>query len=355
MSDFIRRYIKKTIVIILIALILCFWIAHSRLWNTAIKNSPSMTIKIASVTQKKAADQFSAIGTVKALQGTDISSSTAGKITRIQFTSGQTVQKNQVLFTLQNDDLVAAVKQDQAKYLYEKAQYNRFSILAKKGIEPKASLDLQRSTMDQAEAQVEHDQALLNKTIITAPFSGTLGVLQASVGQYITAGQPIVSIQDNSVLYVDFYVPERVSDLVKVGNPINAVSKQSSNYQWSGIVQAVSSSMDSDTRNLLVRAKINAPYLNLVPGMYVNVSAIISSIKPLLVIPQQAVVYNPYGNVIYLYQNGKVKQHPVELGNRIDDDIVVLSGLQIGEQVVIEGQNKLYNGATVQLEKEKKS
>lgn len=312
---------------------------------------PNISVKITSVQQKSAADMFSAIGTVKAGEGTDISSSVAGIIASIPATSGQMVQQGQVLFTLKNDDLKATLKEDQSKYLYNKDQYTRYQTLVKKGVVSKALAEQVKSTMEQAQAEVEHDQALLNNTIITAPYPGILGVFQASVGQYITAGQPIVSLQDRSTLYVDFYVPQRVNDVIQAGRDVMVTSNQSTQYQWHGNIQAVSSAVDNSTRNLLVRAKVNPPYNNLVPGMYVHIAAAISDQKTFLAVPQQAIVYNPYGNAVYIYHDGKVHQQMVETGDRIDDWIVIKSGLNTGEQIVSAGQQKLYDGAFVKVEK----
>lgn len=310
-------------------------------------------VKLMTVTNKNVSNLFTTIGTVKALQGTSISSAVAGKIATIQFTSGQTVQQGQTLFTLENEDLASTVRQDRAQYAYDQVQYRRYAKLGPLGIVPAASVDLQKSTMQQSKAQLDHDTALLNKTIITAPFAGTLGVVQVSVGQYVTEGQAIVTIADNSSLFVDFYIPERVRDLVKVGNDITAQSKQSHVYSWTGTVAAVDPSMDSDTRNVLVRAQIKPPYDNLVPGMYVDISTPLSANKPTLVIPQQAVIYNPYGDSVFVYENGKVMQRPVVLDQRVNADIVVLSGLKAGERIVISGQQKLFSGMAVDIAKDK--
>ncbi len=335
--------------IFLIVLILAWFLTRTH--AHAANAMPAITVKLTTVQQKKAADMFSAVGTVKASEGTDLSTSVPGIIASINVNSGQAVQQGQILFTLKNEDLQATVKEDQSKYAYAKDQYERYKILSKKGVIAHAMEEQVKSAMEQAQAQVDHDQALLNNTIITAPFPGVLGVFQVSVGQYITAGQPIVPLQDRSVLYVDFYIPQRVNDLIQTGRPVTAISEQSTQYQWKGTIQAVGSSMDNETRSLLVRAKMNPPYNNLVPGMYVHISAAISDQKPIVIIPQQAVVYNPYGNAVYIYKNGKVTQRMVELGDRFDDWISIKSGLKPGEQIVMAGQQKLYNGATVQSEK----
>lgn len=349
----LKQHYKKIIALIIILAAAGLWLSHNKKNQSGMNGMPPAVVKIATVEEKPLADQFTTIGTVKALQGTDVSSSVAGKIATINFSSGQSINKGQILFTLENEDLASTVKQDAAKYVYNQAQYERYAALVQSGVVSRSDLDLNKSNMEESKAKVAYDQALLNKTIITAPFAGTVGVMQASVGDYITEGKAIVTLQDDSTLYVDFYVPERISDLVAVGHSMVATSKQANNYRWTGTIEALNPSMDVDSRNILVRAKIDKPYTNLVPGMYVNVAATTSALKPTLVIPQQAVLYNPYGDSVYVYQNGKVQQRSLSLGNRMGNDIVVLKGLQKGEQIVVSGQQKLFNDMTVQLAKDK--
>ncbi len=346
-----RRGGKIALAAVLIIVLGMFWLHYSKKNSANAMAAPSTIVKLMTVTQKNVSNLFTTIGTIKALQGTSISSTVDGKIASIQFTSGQTVKQGQVLFTLENEDLASTVRQDRAKYAYDEVQYQRYAKLGPLGTVSISSIDQQKSTMEQSKAQMEHDAALLNKTIITAPFTGTLGVVQVSIGQYVTAGQAIVTIEDNSSLFVDFYIPERIRDAVKVGNTVTAQSKQSHVYKWMGMVQAVDPSMDNDARNVLVRAEIKPPYENLVPGMYVDISTPLSSNKPTLVIPQQAVIYNPYGDSVFVYENGKVIQRPVVLDQRVNEDIVVLSGLKVGEKIVISGQQKLFSGMAVEIAK----
>ena len=347
-----RHFIKiiSIIVILLVGIGFTWWHHHKK--NQAPSAMPPTLVKIAPVTERNVANTFSTIGTIKALQGTDISASVTGKIASIQFTSGQIVKQGQVLFTLENGDLAATVQQDQAKYTYDSAQYQRYSKLSSIGVVSKANFDQQKSAMQQSAAQLAHDKALLDKTIITAPFSGTLGVVQVSVGQYVNEGEAVVTLQDNSTLFVDFNIPEHIRDLIAVGQSIHATSSQTKNYHWQGLVQAVNPTMDNDSRTVLVRAKVTPPYTNLVPGMYVTVATPLSAEKLTVVIPQKAVIYNPYGNMVFVYDKGIVTQRPVTLGERVDADIIVLNGLKPNEQIVVSGQQKLFNGMPVQLAKD---
>ncbi len=352
MISFLKRpYAKFTIAALLILGLILFNYSKRNSHNAL--EVPPILVKVATVNPQQVSTFFSTIGTIKALQGTSVSATVAGKIASIQFSSGQSVGQGQILFTLENEDLASVVRLDESQYVYDQTQYQRYAKLGPLGAVSQSSIDLQKSSMQKSKAQLDQDTALLNKTIITAPFSGTLGVVQISIGQYVTEGQSIVALQDNSTLFVDFYIPERIRDVVKVGDSIRAQSKQSQVYHWEGTVEATDPSMDNDARNILVRAKIKPPYDNLVPGMYVDVSTPLSSNKATLVISQQAVLYNPYGDSVFVYDKGKVMQRPVVLGERVNTDIVVLSGLKAGEQIVVSGQQKLFSGMSVDIAKDK--
>ncbi len=311
------------------------------------------SVSLATVKSAKDVSSLSAIGTVKAAHGVQVSAESAGIITDVNFQSGQTVQAGQTLITLKNDALKATVQEDQAKYQVAKLNAERSQTLANmgKGYISRQDTDQTDSNAKQAKAQLAHDKALLQNTIIKAPFSGQLGISQVDLGQYISAGQVIVSLQDRSKMTVDFSVPEKQSDLLRVGDLVLAISHQGQSHQWQGKVIALGSQMNNDTHSLSVRAQLNPPYPNLTPGMYVEVSILLPKTSDKPAVPQSAIVYNPYGNFVYLYEKGKVTQHYVTLGQKVGGSVLIEKGLAVGNQVVMQGQQKLFNGAQVNLVK----
>ena len=313
----------------------------------ASKGLPS--VSLAKVALAKDVLTISAIGSVKAAQGVEVSAPTAGIIDTILFQSGQNVQAGDVLATLKNDDLKAIVMEDQSKYQIAQLDAARAKKLVKQGFISRQYTDQSLANATQAEAQLKHDQALLDNTIIKAPFSGALSISQVDHGQYVSAGQHIVSLEDRSKMYVDFSIPEKQSDQVAVGNLIVAKSHQSHNHEWQGKIMALGSQMDNDTRSLPVRVELTPPLDSLTPGMYVNISVLLPNVSNKPAVPQSAIVYNPYSDFVYLYHNGVVSQQYVDVGQKIGSNIIIEKGLNPGDQVVIAGQQKLFNGAKVEV------
>lgn len=315
----------------------------------SIKSESLPSVALSKVTDTKNVSSISAIGTVKAAQGIDVSAPTSGIITSIHFESGQSVKAGELLVTLKNDDLKSTVLEDKAKYQLAEANEERSKKLVKRGFVSQQDADQTASSEKQAQAQLDHDEALLKNTIIEAPFPGRLGISQVDLGQYVTAGQVIASLQDRSKMYVDFYIPEKQSDLAQVGDSVILTSHQGESHQWSGKIIALGSKMNDDTRSLPVRAIINKPYNNLTPGMYVDVSVVLPNSVNATAIPQGAVVYNPYGDFVYVYKNGEVIQRYITTGEKIGGLVIVVKGLSLGEKIVTEGQQKLFNHAKVEV------
>lgn len=307
------------------------------------------SVSLVTVKAVKNVKSLLAIGTVKAAQGIEVSTEKAGIITAINFQSGQTVQAGHTLVTLKNDALKATVQEDWVKYRLAKLNAERFRQLVSKDYVSRQNADQAASRAEQAKAQLAHDEALLQQTMIKTPFSGRLGISQVNLGQYVSAGQVIVSLQDRSKMVVDFSIPQKQSDLLYVGERVLASNHQGQAYQWQGKIIALDSRMDKDMRSLPIRAELDPPYANLVPGMYVTVSVLLPQASDKPAIPQNAIVYNPYGNFVYLYQKGKVTQRYVTLGTKVDGAVLVEKGLSVGDQVVAEGQQKLFNGAQVNV------
>ena len=317
--------------------------------NDMLFNLPS--VSISKVSLQKNIKIISSIGIVRAAQGIEVSSTSSGIITSIQFKSGQPVQAGQILATLKNDDLKATVLEDEAKYNLAKLNADRSRKLVRNNYVSRQDADQTNADEKQTKAQLKHDQALLENTIIKAPFSGYLGISQINLGQYVSVGQTIVSLQDRSKMLVDFSIPEKQSDEISLEDKISVNKNEENVTVWQGKINALESQMDNDTRSLAIRAELYPPYDNLTPGMYVNVSVIKTNAENKMTVPQSAIVYNPYGNFIYTYKNGQVTQNYVNLGQKLNDNIIIEKGIDLNSNVVIEGTQKLFDGAKVQVVK----
>lgn len=338
------KIIKKALIFI----ITIFGIMHS--FTVFAMNLPYIEITNAKVISWR--PHFFSIGTIKSEQGVRVSAPISGVIKQINFLSGQKVKKGDILAILENDDLKALIEQDKIKYYLSQQQYHRYRQLFNTHAVSHAEIDQYQSQLLENAAALKHDEALLNKTIIKAPFSGVLGIKDVNQGQYITAGQSIVLLENNSKIYVNFFVPERMIDKIKKGESIQLCLKNKNKCQWDGKIVALDPSLDISTRSLRVKAEINPPFKYLIPGMYIEVY-ILSDEKTQIIIPQNAIVYTPEGEFVYLYRSGKVFLSKIETGKRYGNNIMILKGLKTGDQVVIAGQQKLFNGGSVNLVRHK--
>ncbi len=209
----------------------------------------------------------------------------------------------------------------------------------------------------QADANAAEQQALVNKKFIHALFSGRVGIRQVSVGQYLNAGTPVVSLQALDPIFLDFSVPQQNISMISHGQKVTATSDAYPGEQFTGRIIVINPEVDSTTLNVKVRAELKNPGRRLLPGMYATVD--ISTGKPqrYITLPQTAVTYNPYGNIVFLTEQqgtddkGKpkfvVKQVFVTTGETRGDQVAVLKGIKEGDIVVTAGQVKLHNGSPV--------
>ncbi|MCK4870422.1 MAG: efflux RND transporter periplasmic adaptor subunit [Gammaproteobacteria bacterium] len=345
------KWLSIIIIVLAIALITSYFLYfHKAQTKHFMATKPTVALAYAKTTTWK--PKIYAIGSITASRGTYISSPVAGIISKINFSSGQKVKTGRVLLTLANQDLQATVDEDAAKYYLAKLQYIRYHKLFKTRVIAQLDIEKYLATMKQDKAQLAHDTANLKKTEITAPFTGILGIRQINLGQYLGAGKPIVEIQDRSTLYVDFSIPEQNITAIKIGNKVTLLAHNNSKKNWQGKIAAIGSALDPTTRSLAIRVAITPPYDNiLIPGMYIKVAIPLPSKQQVIVIPQTAVTYNPFGDSVFVYKNGHVTQRTIKIGATIGNNVIIDKGIKNNEQVVVAGQQKLFNNMAVQTTK----
>ena len=301
--------------------------------------------------------QLDAVGSLRAIQGVELSPEVSGIVSAIHFRQGQDIAKGTVLVDLVADSDIAKLHSLQAAADLAKITYER----DKQQFEFKAisqqTLDVDAGNVRQTASAVAEQQALVDKKFIRAPFSGRTGIRVVSDGQYLNAGTPVVSLQALNPIYLDFSVPQKQLSIIGTGQKVTAVTDAFPGEKFSGTVSVVNPEVDSNTLNVKVRAEVKNPHHRLLPGMYASVS--ISSGKPqrYITLPQTAVVYNPYGNIVFLIEQqgtddkGKPKliarQVFVTTGDTRGDQVAILKGIKEGDIVVTTGQIKLHNGSPV--------
>jgi membrane fusion protein, multidrug efflux system len=303
--------------------------------------------------------QLEAVGSLRAMSGADLSLEVAGVVDLIDFQSGEDVEKGKLLLRLRDQDEVAKLRSLEAVADLSQINYDRdVKQLAAKAV-AQAIVDNDAANLRNNRAQVAQQQAIVDKKTLRAPFSGHLGVRQVDLGQYLAAGTVIVTLQALDPIYVDFLLPQQSLDKIKVGLPANVKVDTYPDRIFSGKITAINPKVEASSRNVQVRATLANPEHKLLPGMFATVDIDVGSVQRLVTLPQTAISYNPYGNLVYVVDDkgkgpdGKpmlvARQTFVTTGATRGDQVSVLKGVKEGDTIVTGGQMKLRNGIALTI------
>jgi membrane fusion protein (multidrug efflux system) len=296
------------------------------------------------------------IGTAAAIQGVTVSADLPGTVAKIHFESGQSVHAGDVLVELDTREERAQLAAAESDRDLAGINYGREQQLVKDGVVPRSEFDNADANQKSTEAKVGEIKATIERKTIKAPFSGILGIRQINLGQYLSAGQAIVSLQSLNPIYVNFGVPQQESPRVKVGRTLRLTSDDLPGVGFTGRVSAVDSVVNEATRNLQVQATLANPGGRLRPGMFVQVALGVGGNRDLITLPATAINYAPYGDSVFVVTNEKdakgnrkVRQQFVKMDSARGDQVGITSGINAGDEVVSSGVFKLRNGGSVQV------
>ncbi|HEV2265062.1 MAG TPA: efflux RND transporter periplasmic adaptor subunit [Stellaceae bacterium] len=319
--------------------------------------NPPQTVSTIVATTQEWQPTTTAVGSLRAVNGADLSLEVAGVVDKIYFDSGNDVSAGTVLMTLRSEDDVAKLHALQATADLDAINLARDEKQLKVNAVSKAQVDTDSATLRNAQAQVAEQQAVVDKKTLRAPFAGHLGIRAVDVGQYLNAGTTIVTLQALDPIYVDFTLPQQALSEIREGQLMTATVDTYPDQSFTGKITAINPLVDVATRNVSVRATLANPDHLLLPGMYAKVTIDVGSEERYVTLPQTAIIYNPYGNTVYLVEDkGKDAQgHPqlqaqqafVTTGPTRGDQVAILKGVDAGATVVTAGQMKLRNGSPV--------
>lgn len=298
------------------------------------------------------------IGTAAAIQGVTVSADLPGTVDKIHFESGETVHAGDVLVELDTRQERAQLAATESDRDLAKINYDREQQLVKEGVVPRSEYDNAAAQQASTEAKVGEMKATIARKTIRAPFSGILGIRQINLGQYLSAGQAIVSLQALNPIYVNFGVPQQESPRVQVGRTLKLTSDDVPGITFNGRVNALDSIVNETTRNIQVQATLANPGSKLRPGMFVQVELGLGGSRKIIPLPASAINYAPYGDSVFVVADLKdpkgktyrgVRQQFVKLEGSRGDQVGVISGLNPGDEVVSSGVFKLRNGGAVQV------
>jgi membrane fusion protein, multidrug efflux system len=317
--------------------------------------SPPQTVSATTATAEEWQPQIDAVGSLRAVNGADLSFEVPGIIKELHFHSGDDVSAGDILVTLRADDDIAKLEALQATANLTEITYQRDQEQFKIKAVSQATLDTDAANVKNAKAQVAQQQAIVDKKTLRAPFAGYLGVRAVDIGQYINAGTTVVTLQALDPIYADFFLPQQALTQIKLEQSVTIKVDTYPDQDFAGTITAINPKVDPATRNVQVRATLNNPVRRLLPGMYASVTIAAGDRQRYVTLPQTAVTYNPYGETVYVVDDkGKDAQGKAQLmarqifvtaGPKRGDQVAILSGVEQGQTVVTAGQMKLRNGS----------
>jgi len=296
------------------------------------------------------------IGTAAAIQGVTVGADLPGTVDKIHFESGQSVKEGDILVELDIRQEKAQLANIEAQRDLARIQYGRSEELVKAGVISKSEYDNAASQQKATEAQVGEIKASIARKTIHAPFSGILGIRQISLGQYLAAGQAIVSLQALNPIYVNFGVPQQETPKMSIGRGLQVTTTDLPGVVFNGKITALDSVVNEQTRNIQVQATFQNQAGRLRPGMYVQVELPLGKPRDVIPLPASAINYAPYGDSVFVVAEMKdqkgntyrgVKQQVVKIEGSRGDQVAITSGINAGDEVVSSGVFRLRNAAPV--------
>jgi len=307
-----------------------------------------VSVKTISATLNEFKDVIEALGNVRANEQVLITSQNADIVEEVAFNDGQSVKQGDVLVRFNDQQERARVKELEANLAESVAQLNRFQGLLSKKATSKSQVDEQEAKTKAISAQLLIARTQLNDLTIHAPFDGVLGFREVSVGSYVKSGEVITSLDDLSLVKVDFSVPERFFTTIKTGQQVSARNKAYDNEVFVGRISSVDSRIDANTRMIKVRAEIPNKQAKLRPGMLLTVE-VERKIDNVLQIPESAIIPIEDKHYVFVVSDGKAQRKAITVGRRKPGIAEVLNGLTENEIIVTEGALKLRQGTSVNV------
>ena len=330
---------------------------HNARQAAAMAGGPPPAVIAASGAQQEQWQPYlQVVGSLSAVAGIEVTSEVGGQISAIHFKSGERVRPGDLLLELDDETDQAQLQGLVAERTLARLKFERVAKLVVDKSVSKSDYDEARATLDNAEAQVAAQQALIEKKHIRAPFDGRLGISRVDLGEYLTPGSPIVPLEKLDPIYADFTLPERELARIADGQAIEVRVQAYPDETFAGRIVAIDPGIQVGSRSFRVRAELENPTQRLRPGMFADVRVQLPQDAPVVTVPDTAISYAPYGDSVFVIEDKDgqtvVTRRQIETGRTRDGRVAVLSGLEVGERVVSAGHNKLRNGQAVVIDQQ---
>ncbi|MGE3302421.1 MAG: efflux RND transporter periplasmic adaptor subunit [Hyphomonadaceae bacterium] len=312
----------------------------------------AVAVSLATSAEHPFVDRIAVLGVAKGRMSVTITSSTAELVTAVRFSDGQKVKKDQVLVELKAREQAADVAQAVAAYNLAKADDDRWTRLAEAGIASKASQEQYHAAFQAAQANLAAARSRQGDRVVRAPFAGVVGLTDVAPGALIQPGMPIVTLDDTSLIRVDFDVPDRYLPYLKEGAPIRAQADNYPDQIETGRIAKIDSRIDVNTRSIKARAEFPNPAGRIRPGMLMRVS-VDRGARDAVAAPEAAVAVDAGQSYVFVArQEGErmiAERREVKIGLRQDGLVEITDGLKAGERIVADGLNRVEAGRPIRL------
>lgn len=311
----------------------------------------AVSVEISPAAERRMESTIEAVGTSLALQSVEIVPLASGRVETIDFEPGQKVEAGQVLVKLDDDIERADLSQAEGEVRENEIAIERATTLRKTNTVAQAAMDTLVARKANVMAGLDRAKRRLADRSVKAPFPGTVGMRRADVGARVDDSTVLTTLDDLSVVRVEFSLPETFFGRVVIGQPVVATTAAYGKRRFEGKVSSVDSRIDPIARAFKVRATIPNADLALPAGMFMHVTLQLEN-RLTVVVPEQAVVPQAGKSYIFVVADGAAKRREVVVGMRQPGSVEIAEGLKPGEVVVTSGLQRLRDGSQVQVVKE---
>ncbi len=355
MSQLVNRRGLAIGTVALVSIVAILWVWFGPIASGSARNpaerARSPDARAASVLlaqpQLKSFDQeVEALGTVRANESVDITAKVAARITAIHFKEGQQVRKGDLLVELDSAEVRADLAAAEAALAESRSQYKRSQELYQTRVLSEAQLDQLKATLLANEARAAAARSRVDDRRISAPFSGRVGLRNVSVGGLVSPGEVITTLDDLSIVKLDFSVPELFLAALKPALPVTASTTAYPDETFAGEVVSIGTRIDPTTRSVAIRAVIDNRDYRLRPGMFMTVE-LVRAEREALMLPERAIVPEQTRHYVFVVEEGLARKREVVLGRRRPGEVEILEGLLPTDLVIVDGTLDVRDGQPV--------
>ncbi|MGJ1203753.1 efflux RND transporter periplasmic adaptor subunit [Sphingobacterium lactis] len=348
-----RTSIIVIVISVLIVAGLVFYRIHTNKEKEEKQNGPAGPRTAAKVYGKVIqgqpfSDFLSLSGAIEADEQIEIHTEISGIVESINFSEGGRVSQGQVLLRINDAELQAQLAQAQTRNNLAAENERRAKLLLEKEAISQEEYDIASADFRTAQSQIQLIRAQLSKTVVKAPFSGTIGLRNISKGSYVTPTLNIAQLVNTNRLKVSFSIPEKYASKVRVNNQIK-FNVQGDSSVYTARIYATEPAVEANTRTLLVKAMTSSPSGRLIPGTFANIVFPLETLDDGLLVPAEALIPVQNGKKLFVMRNGLATEVMVETGARTEADVLITSGIQPGDTVLTSGVMSLRNNVPVQV------